>query len=87
MFTIRQILVQMRQGDTDRSIARAGLISRKKLGLLRQQTSQRGLLVPQRPLLGNSSTVSRVGISRRRLPTGCAWLVKRGWGCPASTGR
>ena len=33
MFTIRQILVRMRQGDTDRSIARVGLMGRKKLGL------------------------------------------------------
>lgn len=29
MFTIRQILVRMRQGDTDCSIARAGLMGRK----------------------------------------------------------
>jgi hypothetical protein len=32
MFTIRQILVRMREGDTDRSITRAGLMGRKKSG-------------------------------------------------------
>ena len=42
MFTIRQILVRMRQGDTDRSIARTGLMGRKKLGVLRQQAARLG---------------------------------------------
>ena len=50
MFTIRQILVWMRHGDTDRSIALAGLMGRRKLGLLRQQAAQRDWLDPRRPL-------------------------------------
>lgn len=50
MFTIRQILVRMRQGDTDRSIARTGLMGRKKLGVLRQQAAHLGWLDPQTPL-------------------------------------
>jgi hypothetical protein len=37
MFTIRQILVRMRQGDRDREIARSGLMGLKKLGVLRHQ--------------------------------------------------
>jgi hypothetical protein len=40
MFTIRQILVRMRQGgDRDREIARSGLMGRKKLGVLRHQAA------------------------------------------------
>jgi len=50
MFTIRQILVRMRQGDTDRSIARAGLMGRKKLGVLRQQAARMGWLDSHTPL-------------------------------------
>jgi hypothetical protein len=33
MFEIRHILVRMRQGDSDRAIAKAGLISRPKAPL------------------------------------------------------
>ena len=50
MFTIRQILVRMRQGDTDRSIARAGLMGRKKLGVLRRQAARLGWLDSHTPL-------------------------------------
>ena len=50
MFTIRQILVRMRQGDTDRSIARAGLMGRKKLGVLRRQATRLGWLDSHTPL-------------------------------------
>ncbi|MBE7567116.1 hypothetical protein RIE95_08740 [Acidithiobacillus thiooxidans] len=44
MFTIRQILVWMRQGKTDRSIAGAGIMGRNKLRFLRQQAAQRNWL-------------------------------------------
>ncbi|WP_312283685.1 IS21 family transposase, partial [Candidatus Igneacidithiobacillus taiwanensis] len=50
MFTIRQILVRMRQGDTDREIARSGLMGRKKLGALRRNAAQRGWLDTHQPL-------------------------------------
>ncbi|MBN6742505.1 IS21 family transposase [Acidithiobacillus sp. MC6.1] len=50
MFTIRQILVRMRQGDTDREIARSGLMGRKKLGALRRDVAQRGWLDAHQPL-------------------------------------
>jgi len=43
IFTIRQILVRMRQGDTDRSIARAGSLATHcahiRRSLLRQITN------------------------------------------------
>ena len=44
MFTIRQILVRMRQGDRDREIARSKLMGRKKLGAIRNQAALRGWL-------------------------------------------
>ena len=53
MFTIRQILVRMRQGDRDREIARSGLMGRKKLGALRNHAAQHGWLDPQQPLPDN----------------------------------
>ncbi len=47
MFTIRQILVRMRQGDRDREIARSKLMGRKKLGALRNQAALLGWLDPR----------------------------------------
>ena len=48
MFTIRQILVRMRQGDRDREIARSGLMGRKKLGVLRHQAALSSAKEPYR---------------------------------------
>ena len=48
MFTIRQILVRMRQEDV--VITRSGLMGRKKLGALRQQAATHGWSDPQQPL-------------------------------------
>lgn len=36
MYQYRQVLVRMRQGDTDRDIERSGLLGRKKLSRLRK---------------------------------------------------
>ena len=44
MFQYRQVLVRMRQGDTDRDIARARLMGRRKCALLRELASARGWL-------------------------------------------
>jgi len=50
MFQYRQALVRMRQGDTDRDIARSGLMGRKKLARLREMATERGWLSPQQRL-------------------------------------
>ncbi len=42
MFQYRQILARMRQGDTDRDIARARLMGRRKAGELRSLAAERG---------------------------------------------
>lgn len=50
MFHYRQALVRMRQGDSDRDIARCGLMGRKKAAALRQLAEGRGWLDPARAL-------------------------------------
>jgi transposase len=50
MFQYRQVLVRLRQGDTDRQIAKAGLMGRRKAGEVREVASSRDWLDPARPL-------------------------------------
>jgi transposase len=46
MYQYRQILVRMRQGDSDRDIARSGSMGRKKVAALRALAAPRGWLEP-----------------------------------------
>ena len=50
MYELRQILVRMRQGDSDRALAKAGLIGRPKAKALRQLAEAAGWLDPEQPL-------------------------------------
>ena len=50
MFEYRQIIVRMRLGDSDRALARAGLIGRPKAKVLRQIALQQGWLDTDRHL-------------------------------------
>ena len=50
MHQYRHVLVRMRLGDTDRAIAKLGLMSRTKAGRLRQLAQQQGWLDPAVPL-------------------------------------
>jgi transposase len=50
MFQYRQVLVRLRQGDTDRQIARAGLMGRRKAGEVRDAATARGWLDTTTPL-------------------------------------
>lgn len=50
MFEYRQILVRMRLGDSDRALAKAGLIGRPKAKALRQLAESQGWLDPDQPL-------------------------------------
>jgi transposase len=76
MFTIRQILVRMRQGDTDRNIARAGLMGRKKLGLLRRQAAQWNWLDSQQPLPGDAELAAALQRRPEGQPTQCISSLK-----------
>lgn len=50
MYELRQILVRMRFGDSDRALAKAGLIGRPKAKALRRLAEGKGWLDPARPL-------------------------------------
>ena len=49
MFQYRQVLVRLRQGDSDREIARSRLMGRPKVAALRGLASTEGWLVPDAP--------------------------------------
>jgi transposase len=66
MYEYRQILTRMRLGDTDRAIARAGLMGRRKLGELRRQADAAGWLDPKKPLPPDSELVQLLGPVRER---------------------
>lgn len=68
MFQYRQVLVRLRQGDSDRDIARSRLMGRKKVGKLRERAEQLGWLDPAQPLpddaaLASALTPARVAAS------------------------
>lgn len=50
MFHYRQVLVRMRQGDSDREIARSKTMGRKKIAAVRNVAGERGWLAPEVPL-------------------------------------
>ena len=50
MYQIRQVIVRMRLGESDRTIARAGLMGRKKARAVRVLAEQQGWLEVSRPL-------------------------------------
>ena len=50
MYEYRQVLVRMRQGDSDREIARTGLMGRGKTAALRKTAQAQGWLCPKTPL-------------------------------------
>lgn len=47
MYQYRQILLRMRQGDSDRDIARSKTMGRKKIAQVRETASERGWLDPE----------------------------------------
>ncbi len=50
MFQYRQVLLRLRQGDSDRDIARSRLIGRPKVAVFRLLASAQGWLQPEAPL-------------------------------------
>lgn len=69
MFQYRQILARLRQGDTDRDIARARLMGRRKAGELRSLASERGWLEAGTPLPEDAAIAAAVGEARRAAST------------------
>jgi transposase len=69
MFQYRQVLVRLRQGDTDREIARAGLMGRPKVATFRALAVERGWLVPDTPLPEDAAIAEALGERRRARST------------------
>jgi len=69
MYQYRQILVRMRQGDSDRDIERSGLMGRKKLSRLRQTATERHWLLPDHPLPEDGDLA--VVFKKHPLPASC----------------
>lgn len=63
MFEIRQILVRMRQGDSDRALAKAGLIGRPKAKALRGIAQARSWLDPTAPLPDDTVLAQALGVA------------------------
>jgi transposase len=61
MFQYRQALVLMRQGDSDRDIARAKLMGRPKAAALRAVAQARGWLDPAQPLPDDGALAAVLG--------------------------
>ncbi|MCC6903704.1 MAG: hypothetical protein IT377_32350 [Polyangiaceae bacterium] len=61
--------MRMRQGDTDREIARAGLMGRPKAARLRALATEQGWLEPEAPLPDDATIAGAVGAARRARST------------------
>jgi len=62
MFEVRQILVRMRQGDSDRVLAKAGMVGRRKAAEIRQLAQVNQLLDPDQPLPDNAVLNQLLGL-------------------------
>ena len=69
MFQFRQILVRVRQGDTDREIARSGLMGRRKVAAFRALCQQQGWLEPASALPEDATLAAAVGRAKRARST------------------
>lgn len=75
LFEYRQVLVRMRQGDSDRDIARGGLMGRKKLTTVRREALALGWLDPAQPL-PDDATIAGVFGRTPHLPHTCVSTVE-----------
>ena len=66
MFQYRQVLVRLRQGDSDRDIARSRLMGRRKVAALRELAASQGWLAPEAPLPDDATLSAAIGQARER---------------------
>lgn len=66
MFQYRQVLVRLRQGDTEREIARSGLMGRPKVKELREVAAHEGWLAPGTALPEDEAIAKALGSARRQ---------------------
>ncbi len=69
MFQYRQVLVRLRQGDTDRDIARTKVMGRRKVAVLRALASERGWMSAQGELPDDATIAAALGQTRRARST------------------
>jgi transposase len=69
MFQYRAVLVRLRQGESDRDIARARLMGRPKVAALRALAVQHGWLAADAPLPTDSEIAAVLGQARRARST------------------
>ena len=69
MFQYRAVLVRLRQGDSDRDIARARLMGRPKVAVLRALAAREGWLATDRPLPEDAVIAAAIGQARRARST------------------
>ena len=70
MYHYRQILVRMRQGDSDREIARSKAMGRRKVAKVRSVAAGLGWLSPDAPLPDDATLAVRFDC-REGLPVSC----------------
>ena len=69
MFQYRAVLVRLRQGDSDRDIARARLMGRPKVAALRVLADRHGWLIADAPLPEDAVIAAAIGQARRARST------------------
>lgn len=69
MFPYREVLARLRAGDTDREVARSGLMGRQKVASFRAVAAGQGWLAPDRALPDESEIGQVLGQSRRARST------------------
>ena len=69
MFQYRQVLVRLRQGDSERDIARSGLMGRRKARELREVAAREGWLAAETALPDDQAIAQALGGARRALST------------------
>jgi hypothetical protein len=69
MFQYRQVLVRLRQGDSERVIARSRLMGRPKAACFRALAMRMGWLDPQAPLPTDGEIAAALGNARRASST------------------
>jgi transposase len=70
VYQYRQILVRMRQGDSDRDIGRSKTMGRKKIAQVRQIAQERGWLDLER-VLPDDKTLAETLARKQTLPASC----------------
>jgi transposase len=71
MFHYRQVLVRMRQGDSDREIARSKTMGRRKIAHVREVAAERGWLALEVPLPDDTVLAAVFERPQQGLPSSC----------------